>query len=287
MPSTQTRRKRKVGQFLVRLRERAGHRSVEEAAKLLRRSTSQVYKIENGHILLGFAELGVLLGLYNATDDERREGEGLWEDAKQDSTRIEHSSGVPRKFRAFLRAEADARIVRTIATTAIPGLLQTFGYATAIRESAHRLIDPSIGDDRAVAARLARQKLLNGPDPLQLHALIDEGVIRRVIGSPEVMAEQLRHVLRKSEDGNVTVQVIGFDDGAYGPMSGSATILSFDGDEDPDTAYLEYPVGGQWVESLTVVQNFVAMFEDVAAQAKSIAESAALIRGQIEALEGR
>lgn len=224
---------------------------------------------------------------YGATDEERSEAEALWEDAKQDSTRIEFSSAVPKKFRTFLRSEADATTVCTLQPCAIPGLLQTAGYFTAIRTAAHRFSDPSVGVEKAVASRLARQRLLYGDTALRLHALIDEGVLRRVAGDPAVMAEQLRHLVTMSARDNITIQVIRYDTGVYGSMSGAVTILGFDDPQDPDAVYLEYPAGGQWVDDRDDVRKFVMSFEDVRAQAASAKESAVLIEALADELEER
>jgi hypothetical protein len=286
MPSTQTRRKRKFGQLLARLRDRS-HLTTEEAGRLIRRNQSQISKIENGHILCAYAELTALLTQYNATDDERDEAEALWDDAKQDSTRIDFSSAVPPKFRTFLRNEADAAKVRELAPGVIPGLLQTAEYAAAIRIAAHRIVNPSVGDEKAVAARLGRQKLLAGDDPLRMHALIDEAVLHRVVGNQAIMTKQLRHLVKMAGQDNIIIQVIRYEHGAYGTMSGPFTILGFDDPEDPDVVYLEYPGGGQWVDNKDDVRKFVQSFKDISDQAARAHESAMLIRELAGDLEGR
>lgn len=286
MPSTQTRRKRKVGQYLARLRDRS-KLTTEEAGRLIRRNQSQISKIENGHILCAYAELTALLAQYGATDDERDEAEALWDDAKQDSTRIDFSSAVPPKFRTYLRTEADAATVRELATGCIPGLLQTADYAAALRAAAHRIINSSVDVEKAVASRLGRQKLLEGDDPLRLHALIDEGALHRVVGSRAIMARQLRHLARMASEDNIIIQVIRYQDGAYGMMSGNIIVLGFDDPHDPDAVYLEYPGGGQWVDNKDDSQKFVKCFKDVSNQAARAHESAMLIRQLANELEER
>jgi transcriptional regulator with XRE-family HTH domain len=285
MPATWTVRKRKFGQALARLREASGH-TTEEAGSRLRRNASQISKIENGHNLCAYAEMAALLSFYEATDEQRAEVEALWTDAKQDSRRIQGSSAVPPKFRAFLRSEADAATVRTLQASVIPGLLQTSDYAMAVLQAASDIVDISAGVERATAARLARQELLQGPHALTLHALIDEGAIRRVVGGRSIMADQLRRILVLGEQDNVTIQVIPVEAGAYGTMSGPVTILSFDDPEGTNTVYLEYPGGGEWVDAKEDVQKFIAMFDRISAQALPAAESAALVRARAEELEG-
>jgi transcriptional regulator with XRE-family HTH domain len=285
MPATQTRRKRKFGQALARLRNEA-NLTTEDAGRVLRRTASQISKIENGYNLCAFAELTALLVVYQASDVQRAEIETLWEDAKQDSTRIQGSSAYPLKFRAFLRNEADAATVSELQPNVIPGLLQTEDYAKAIMYAARRTTNPSIGVEKATAARLERQKLLYGADPLMLHALIDEGAIRRVVGGRTIMSRQLRHLVTIGQQDNITIQVIDFDAGAYGTSSGCLTILGFDDPEDPDAVYLEHPAGGEWVDSKDNIEQYKVQFFEISAQALSTAESAALITSRAEELEG-
>lgn len=285
MPSTQTRRKRRLGQFLLSLREAAGMNH-ERIAGLLRKSQATISKIENGYSLCNFSELGAMLAFYGATEEQSAEARAMWDDAKQDSKRVEHSSSSPPKYRAYIRAEADAESVRSLATEVVPGLLQTPRYSEAVQLAAHRFVDRTISA-RAVNTKRARQKRLSEGVPLRLHALIDESVLRRVVGGAEVMAEQLRHIVDEAARENVIVQVIPFEIGAYGTSSGSVTIVGFSADDDPDAVYLEYPGGGEWVENESDVQLFGATFADVAEACPAPAESVQWIRARADELEHR
>ncbi|WP_414639235.1 DUF397 domain-containing protein [Actinophytocola sp.] len=114
--------------------------------------------------------------------------------------------------------------------------------------SSGRQFHASERTERYVSARMSRQARLTGPSPLKLHALIDEAVVRRVVGSPQVMAEQLDHLLDMGKRDNVTIQVVPFDVGAYGTMSGAIMIIGYPGDDDLPAVYLEHAAGGVWVE---------------------------------------
>ncbi|MBK0870870.1 helix-turn-helix domain-containing protein [Saccharopolyspora sp. HNM0986] len=276
MPSTQTRRKRRLGQFLLALRETADL-THDQVAELLRKSQTSISKIENGYFLCNFSELGALLAFYGASDEQRREAQAMWDDARADGTRIQVSTAHPTKYRAFVRAEAEAVSVRSLAPLAVPGLLQTVDYATAIHAAA-RHFGTDTDSRRAVRSRRARQRRLYAPDPVQLHALIDEGVLRRQVGGQSVMREQLRHLRTRSEQDNVTIQVVPLEAGAYGTSSGPVTILGFRDEDDPDAVYLEYPGGGTWVENANDVHAFTLTFEDVAAAALTPNESADWLR---------
>jgi transcriptional regulator with XRE-family HTH domain len=286
MPSVRTRRKYKLGAHLAKLRAQAKLEQTDVAAQL-RKSFATVSKIENGHVLPDFPTMTLLFALYNASVADRQIADDLWEEARQDSKRVEHSSGMPPKYRAFLRAEMDADTERTLEQTVIPGILQTPAYARAIDERGRRFIRNKTDLDRNVSSRLRRQGRLREPDSLTLHALIDEASILRVMGGRQVMAGQLRHLLEAMKLPNVTVQVIPFDAGGYGTMSGGAILLEFADEEEPDVVYLEYPRGGEWIENEEDVEKFSIMLEDTRALALSVEESTALIKAQLRKLEGR
>jgi hypothetical protein len=114
----------------------------------------------------------------------------------------------------------------------VPGLLQTRRYAQALEKAAHVFYKPDMRPDGVVTARMNRQIPLEGPDPMVLHALLDEAVIRREIGGCEVLREQLEHLLALAERPNITLQVIPYAVGGYGTMNGSFIIVDY---PEPDT----------------------------------------------------
>lgn len=286
MPSVRTRRKFKLGAHLARLRVRAKLEQ-SEVADRLRKSMATVSKIENGHVQPDFPTMSIMLSLYGADEDDRQIAEDLWEEARQDSKKIEHSSGMPPKFRAFLRAEMDAASERALTQTVLPGLLQTPAYAKAVHRAWRRFIRSDLDAERAISSRLRRQERLRGDDTLTLRAVVDEAVIHRMMGGPAVMAGQLRRLLEDMKLPNVTIQVLPFETGGYGAMTGPVTILNFPTDEDPDVVYLEYPRGGEWIEDTHDVAKFADVFEEATALALPVEESAALIKARLKAIEGR
>ncbi|GGP40535.1 helix-turn-helix domain-containing protein [Saccharothrix coeruleofusca] len=282
MAAVQTRRKRKLGQFLHALRKRAGKTEADYHA-LTRKTQSTLSRMENGYISPSWTELGALLGLYGASESERREAEALWEDAKQDGTRLVHAAAFTPEARTYARQEADATEVRTIEMIVIPGLLQTPAYAAAIRLAGRRFLDPSVSVEQAIAALAGRQRRL---PQLTLHAVIDEAALHRVVGGREVMRAQLLHLLEAAKQPNITIRVIPFGAGAYGTMSGGgATALRFE-EDDPSAVYLEYAGGGKWVDNPADVQNYLLHFDEIITEvALSPKESASLIRTLATALK--
>jgi transcriptional regulator with XRE-family HTH domain len=88
-------------------------------------------------------------------------------------------------FQEWADIEAQATVLRWYEPLVVPGLLQTEDYAQAILSARP---DGNLDDlDEQVAARLARQAVLDRPDAPQLWCVLDEGVLHRAIGGSKVM----------------------------------------------------------------------------------------------------
>lgn len=284
MPSIQSRRKRALGQFLAELREQANLKP-DDVAQLLRKSTSTVSRIETGHIMCDYSRLTAMLAFYGASASQRRQAEELWDEARQDATSVEHSTAMPPKYRAFLKAWDEAQIARTLHQTALPGPLQTAAYRARMYQIAARFIESS-DVPRDEASMEHRKKRLRGPNALNWSILLDEAVIRRQVGGSAVMAEQLRHLLDLASLPNITIRIIPFRVGEYEIMTGAVNWLGFVEADYPDAVYLEYPGGGEWIERANDIARFAGAIDDAWSRALTAKGSAALIREQAETLEG-
>jgi transcriptional regulator with XRE-family HTH domain len=131
-------------------------------------------------------------------------------------------------FKAFLDLEATATSLQTYESEFVPGLLQTEGYVRVIHQRAHQ--GRSAADiDRLVAVRTTRQEVLSRPEsPLKYTAIINESVLRRRVGEPQVMRDQLAHIVAVVESRpNVRVQVMPFRAGAHSGMNGAFVVIQF------------------------------------------------------------
>lgn len=253
VPSVITPAKRAFGLALARLRERSGLDNVE-TAKMLGVSPHTVGRYLLGKTLPQAADLDTLLNLFNATAEQRAEMAELLAEARGGTRRL-RAPDAPPKMRSFLRAEADADSVWTLSTTAVPGLLQTEAYATAIHGVAYALADPAIPIEQAVASRMRRQRrLLLDVDPLRLHSILDESVIQRTVALGEMGRAQLEHLVALAARPNIMVQVVPFKAGMYGTMAGPMTRFGYPGRGDDAAVYLEHPGGGVWVRGEAVRQ---------------------------------
>jgi transcriptional regulator with XRE-family HTH domain len=276
--------KKRLGSFLRGVRGRAD-KTMDEAAAHLRVERPTVSRYENGEAFPVWSTVHMLLTFYGASEEVQAQAARLHEDAKDEPRSVRLPAGAPKAYRKLVNAERDAVRERQLAPYVIPGLLQTRRYAQALEEAAHVFYKPDMRPDGVVTARMKRQKPLEGADPMQLHVLLDEAVIRREIGGSEVLREQLEHLLALAERPNVTLQVIPYIAGGYGTMNGSFIIVDYPESETVPGVYLEYPAGGEWVDNADDVQRFTTTFDQAAARALSLADSTHLIHQQTRAHE--
>jgi DNA-binding XRE family transcriptional regulator len=136
---------------------------------------------------------------------------------------------IPGWFADWLEAERQAHTLRIWQPLIVPGLLQTAEYARALFVAAGEDADRV---EELIAARLDRQAILDRPKPAQVVTVLDESVLHRLIGAPQVMADQLIHLAAVSERPSVTIQMIPSDIGANAGLSGGFQLASTDGAED-------------------------------------------------------
>jgi transcriptional regulator with XRE-family HTH domain len=157
----------------------------------------------------------------------------------------------------------------------VPGLFQTGAYARAIVRAGR----PAYSDEavqRTVDARLGRQEILTAGAPPMLWSVIHEGVLRHVIGSRDVMAEQLDRLLAAAARPGVMVQVLPYTAHDHAGVEGPIAVYDFD--DEPAVGYTECQRGGRIVEAQTEVADLMVILSMLRAAALPIRESAALIR---------
>jgi transcriptional regulator with XRE-family HTH domain len=282
-----TRGKRRLGRFVKPIRLRSG-RKPEEIAVLAVCSRQTVHRLESGDALPSLGRLSAILGVIGATDEERAHAEQLWQIADAATATIQHADSLTAKYRRFRLDEAEASRERTLDTVIIPGLLQTPDYAAAITRGRKRLQKAVDWEKRAGDERRDRQSLLvRTPEPLELHALIHEAAVRTIVGGPAVMVAQLNHLLAMTELPNVTVQVVPFDFGAHGAMTGPVFLLSFPEEDEPDSAYAESVTGLDTVEKPEDVAGLADMWQAVNDSAPTPEQSATIIKSARDEVNAR
>jgi hypothetical protein len=178
----------------------------------------------------------------------------------------------------YVGLEQGAAQLRVYDAQLISGLLQTEEYTAAIvRRGIAELTEQQIAS--RIEVRTARKAVLTRePDPLRLWVVLDEAVLRRVVGSRQVMRNQLTHLADAAEQAKITLQVLPFQHGAHPGMQGPFSILGFPWPSDPGVVYVEHRSGAFYLEASPDIEAHTAAFEHLCALALPPDESTTMIR---------
>lgn len=124
-------------------------------------------------------------------------------------------SGTPDWFVAYRQAEAEATMLRCWGPLIMPGVVQIKTYAYEVLRALP--FSPSKLDE-LVAVRMERQSIL---DRAVVVVLIDASVLDRMMGSAEVMASQVGHLIELAQRPNISIHVVPFgaNHGSWGGFS--------------------------------------------------------------------
>ncbi|MEU6774892.1 helix-turn-helix transcriptional regulator [Streptomyces sp. NPDC046759] len=274
-------RRRKLGAELRTLRTSAGLTS-GEAARLVGWHQSKVSRIETGASGVKPADVRLLLDAYEVRDGQLRELllmlAGSEETGDRDRWWHAYRGVLPPTYRDFISLESQASAMRTLETTVVPGLLQTPEYARAVTRAAVKDLDDE-RLDTLVEVRLARQDVLRTNPPLRLSAVLDEAVLRREVGGPEVMARQLERLTEAARLPQVRLQVLPFGAGAHVGLTGPFVIFSFPSTSDLDVVVLDQLTSSLYLERKEDLMAYSEAFDTLRMHALSPEETLDYIAG--------
>ena len=212
--SSPTVKRRRLAAELRHYRDAAGL-TIEEVAERLEWSSAKISRIENSRVSVLPRDVKFLLGVYGLTeqDDAWDVMLTLARESRDRGWWHQYGDAVPDWFEVYVGLEADAASITAYDAEFVPGLLQNEDYARAIHRA--KLFSASEEEiERIVTVRMARQDLLTSQDGPQVWFVLNEAVIRRVVGGPQVMKRQLERLVRAAALPRVTLQVIPFEAGA-------------------------------------------------------------------------
>jgi hypothetical protein len=184
---------------------------------------------------------------------------------------------LPNPHSTFIGLEAETSSIRTYQAQLVPGLLQTEDYTRAILKATRMTTRDTDEAQRFVEVRNARQELLYQKPAIRLWAVLDEAVLRRVIGGHAVMTARLERLAEVAALPHVTLQVLPYDAGEHAALEGSFMILGFSARAEQDVVYLDAATGGVYVEKTEDIDRYASVFDHVRAAALSPKDSIALI----------
>lgn len=281
--------RRQLGRYLREMRNKAGL-TVKAAAEGLEWSETKMWRIETGQISLRSLDAEAMCKLYRVDADTTEALKGLARETKSKGWWQAYGDAIPEYFDLYVGLEAAASRLSWYEQELIPGLLQTEGYARTLITADNPSLDEA-EVDRRVQVRMARQAILRRPiDPPEISVVLNESLLRRPVGGPGVMAEQLNRLVEVSDLPNVSLRVAPFSVGFHpGILSGPFVILWFplDGggkDSEPPTVYCDGFTGSLYLDKPHEVERYSQAFDAICSAATDTAASVDLIRTAAEEL---
>ena len=207
MPFTASWTQKALADELSRLRKRRGY-SVRDVAERTGWSIAKISRGENGVSKISPLDVRRLAELYEVAEPDVDRLCEMARDSVADAWWRRYERWLSPTFLEFLAYEADAARAWSVQTMFVPGLLQTSDYVKAIL-SIGPVRDPD-RNDADYEVRIRRQRRLEGPEPIELNALIAESVLHWQFGGAEVMRGQLAHLRTMAARPNVEIRVIPF-----------------------------------------------------------------------------
>src|SRR5215217_7619068 len=272
MPRVQspTVRRRRLGLELRQLRDAAGL-TIDEVAKRLEVAPAKISRIETGRVSVRPRDVSDLLDQYEIHGAHRDNLLILTREARQQGWWHSYSDVLSEGTDIWVGLETEAEAIRLYQIQIVPGLLQTSEYASAVLR-AHYRSEPPEQIERRVKLRMARQQLVIEQNNTPIWAVLDEAVLRRRMGPPEVMHSQYRRLLELSEENNITIQVLPLDVGVFSGVPGGFGIMQLP-HPDPEVVVIEYRGGALYLERSEDVAAHAHLFDRIRATAKGPEES--------------
>jgi transcriptional regulator with XRE-family HTH domain len=263
--------RRRLGAELRRLRNGAGLH-LDQVAGQLHCSTSKISRLETGKGIPKPADVRELMRIYGVAADTEREmlmrlvresrTEGWWESYVDGVAPERFFLDAPGRYAAL---ETDAVAVRSFDFGPLHGLLQIPDYTRAVLSA--QLPNHSPQEiEQLVELRVRRQERLSGTDPLRFSVVVDESVLFREVGGPEVMAAQMRHLLDLMEMPHVVLRVLPFTAGLRRAHMDHFMLLEIPDDLGSDLVYIEGHAGETFLESESDVDLYRDVFDDALAR---------------------
>ncbi|WP_194838268.1 DUF5753 domain-containing protein [Nocardia sp. XZ_19_369] len=270
-------------ELMIRIKQQIADRGIKASTIQRELDIGATYwsQLVNFKGLLTDEKLKILMQLLEFEPDEQQELLDLRAVAKTRGWWSEYSALFDDELLRFYGMENGAQTIRSFENGVIPGLLQTEDYVRLLMKSSVTTGRPTEVEQR-VRVRLARQRRLKGPDPIQLSVVMGEAALAYVVGDPlEVHAPQLRHLqsLVETLPDTLDVRIIPFTNGAGIASLNAATfhILGFESPRLPKVGWLETAIYGEVASDTKRVDALDYLHNQLRSMALSREESLQLI----------
>jgi transcriptional regulator with XRE-family HTH domain len=276
MRSSPTVRRRRLAAELRQLRKESG-KTREQVAEFVGCSPVTITRIESAQSAPRLADTARMLECYGITGERREILMTLCSEARKRGWWHQFSGTIPPWFEVYVGVEGEVSEIRSYQPELVDGRLQTEGYIRALM-----LADVDVPSeeelDRRVSLRMKRQEqFFTGDDGPKMWVVLNEAALRRQVGGPATMKEQLRHLIAVSRSHKVVLQVLTYAGGAHPAMDGAFEILRFPDPADHDIVYVQYRRGSIYLEDPSDVEAYAELFDHLRARALGPDESRDLI----------
>jgi transcriptional regulator with XRE-family HTH domain len=261
-----TLRRWELARRLRQLREASGL-NLEDVAEQLLCSTSKISRIETAARGASSRDVRDLCGIYRVDAATRDYLMRLAREAKERGWWQHYDEVVP-DYTTFMGLEAAASSIQAYDTITVPGLLQIPAYSVALTRRLHLPLGADAAEQYATS-RQERQKRLTEPESPDYWVILDEAALHRQVGGPKVMKDQIEHLVHRSTERHVILQIIPFAAGAHAGMEGNFAILGYDQAEVPDVVYTEGRAGHLFLSRDADLKLFRDTFDHLRAVAES------------------
>ncbi|MFE9243047.1 DUF5753 domain-containing protein [Nocardiopsis sp. NPDC006938] len=232
----------------------------------------------------GVARLEGLLRVYEVSESEAARLMALREIARTPGWWQGHD--VQKPYGTFIGLEDASNEISSFEQSFVPGLLQTERYSRAVTLAAHAPSRVPIEDitDR-VAVRLRRQQRWAERRTPHLWAIVGETALRTLVGGPDIMREQLDHLLTLADQHDIlTLQVLPFSAGAHAATELASFAILTVKEAELSSVYLEGPTSDFFMDSPEDLGTYRRVFEHLRKAAMNSSDSRALITEILEGL---
>src|ERR1700723_683204 len=207
MRSSPTVRRRRLAAELRKLRKESG-KTREQVSEFVGCSPVTITRIESAQSAPRLADTARMLECYGITGERREVLMTLCSEARKRGWWHQYSGTIPAWFEVYVGIEGEVSEVRSYQPELVDGRLQTEGYIRALM-----LADVDVPSEeeleRRVSLRMKRQEqFFTGDDAPRMWVVLNEAALRRQVGGPDTMKEQLRHLIAVSRSHKGVFQVL-------------------------------------------------------------------------------
>ena len=253
MATSPTVRQRELGKRLRELRNQHDLTVEDVAAKLLC-SATKISRLETAARRPMLRDVRDLCRLYGVDELTSAELMSLTREARNPEWWTQYTD---LNLDPYLGLEQDATAITSYTNYYIPALLQSEEYTRAIIRAIAPKMNPDIYKQRVDVRMQRQQRVLEKENNPRYRVLIDEAVLRRPVGGPEIMAAQLDNILKTEQRGKVTVQVVPFDVGAHAAQDSNFILFEFGLSTDlGPVVFVEGLTGNHYLEKPEQIERY-------------------------------